>query len=77
MRLLTTTSIATTTANDETTEMQPIPPAKTRRGGSDRQLRVLRLNGRTILLIIAEAGLVYGAIIFAVYLRVGFEGAAF
>ena len=34
-------------------------------------MRALRLNGRTILLILAEAGLVYGAIIAAVYLRVG------
>jgi len=34
-------------------------------------LRALRLNGRTILLLIAEAVLVYGAIIAAVYLRVG------
>jgi sugar transferase (PEP-CTERM system associated) len=34
-------------------------------------LRALRLNGRTILLLIAEAVLVYGAIIVAVYLRVG------
>jgi sugar transferase (PEP-CTERM system associated) len=40
-------------------------------------LRALRLNGRTILLIIAEAALVYGAIIGAVYLRVGTEGAPF
>jgi len=40
-------------------------------------LRVLRLNGRTILLILAEAGLVYGAIICAVLLRVGAEGASF
>jgi len=40
-------------------------------------LRVLRLNGRTILLIIAEAALVYGAIIAAVYLRVGVEGAPY
>jgi sugar transferase (PEP-CTERM system associated) len=40
-------------------------------------LRVLRLNGRTILLIIAEALLVYGAIIAAVYLRVGVEGASY
>lgn len=40
-------------------------------------MRVLRLNGRTILLIIAEAALVYGAIIAAVYLRVGVEGAPF
>jgi sugar transferase (PEP-CTERM system associated) len=38
-------------------------------------LRVLRLNGRTILLILAEAALVYGAIISAVYLRVGAEDA--
>jgi sugar transferase (PEP-CTERM system associated) len=40
-------------------------------------LRALRLNGRTILLILAEAALVYGAIICAVYLRVGAEGAPF
>jgi sugar transferase (PEP-CTERM system associated) len=40
-------------------------------------LRALRLNRRTILLIIAEAVLVYGAIIAAVYLRVGMEGAQF
>ncbi|HJU92342.1 MAG TPA: TIGR03013 family XrtA/PEP-CTERM system glycosyltransferase [Pyrinomonadaceae bacterium] len=40
-------------------------------------MRVLRLNGRTVLLILAEAGLVYGAIISAVYLRVGVDGAAF
>ena len=40
-------------------------------------MRVLRLNGRTILLIIAEAVLVYGAIIAAVYLRVGLDGAPF
>ena len=40
-------------------------------------MRALRLNGRTILLIIAESVLVYGAIIAAVYLRVGVEGAAF
>ena len=38
---------------------------------------MLRLNGRTILLIIAEAALVYGAIIAAVYLRVGVDGAPF
>jgi len=38
-------------------------------------LRVLRLNGRTILLIIAEAVLVYGAMITAVYVRVGFADA--
>jgi sugar transferase (PEP-CTERM system associated) len=40
-------------------------------------LRAVRLNRRTILLIIAEAVLVYGAIIGAVYLRVGMEGAQF
>ncbi len=40
-------------------------------------MRALRLNGRTILLLIAEAVLVYGAIIAAVYLRVGVEGAHF
>ena len=40
-------------------------------------MRSLRLNGRTLLLIIAEAVLVYGAIIAAVYLRVGVEGAQF
>ena len=40
-------------------------------------MRVLRLNGRTLLLILAEAGLVYGAIIAAVYLRVGVDGAPF
>jgi sugar transferase (PEP-CTERM system associated) len=40
-------------------------------------LRARRLNGRTVLLIIAEAVLVYGAIIGAVYLRVGVEGAPF
>ncbi|HEX6650594.1 MAG TPA: TIGR03013 family XrtA/PEP-CTERM system glycosyltransferase [Pyrinomonadaceae bacterium] len=34
-------------------------------------MRALRLNGRTMLLILAEAVLVYGAIIGAVYLRVG------
>ena len=38
-------------------------------------MRVLRLNGRTILLIIAEAVLVYGAMITAVYVRVGFADA--
>ena len=40
-------------------------------------MRALRLNRRTILLIIAEAVLVYGAIIGAVYLRVGAENAQF
>jgi sugar transferase (PEP-CTERM system associated) len=40
-------------------------------------LTALRLNGRTVLLILAEAALVYGAIIGAVYLRVGAEDASF
>ena len=40
-------------------------------------MRVLRLNGRTIGLIIAEAVLVYLAIIAAVFLRVGRDGAQF
>jgi len=40
-------------------------------------LRVLRLNGRTILLLLAESTLVYGAIIAAVYVRVGFQDANF
>ena len=40
-------------------------------------MRVLRLNGRTLLLIFAEAGLVYGSIIGAVYLRVGAADAPF
>jgi len=40
-------------------------------------LRVLRLNGRTVLLLLAEAALVYGAIIAAVYLRIGVAGASF
>jgi sugar transferase (PEP-CTERM system associated) len=40
-------------------------------------LRALRLNRRTILLIFAEAVLVYGAIIGAVYLRVGSENAQY
>ncbi len=40
-------------------------------------MRVLRLNGRTLLLIIAEAVLVYGSIIGAVYLRVGVVDAPF
>jgi sugar transferase (PEP-CTERM system associated) len=38
---------------------------------------VLRLNGRTVLLILAEATLVYGSILAAVYLRVGADGAAY
>lgn len=40
-------------------------------------MRSLRLNGRTLLLILAEAALVYGAIIGAVYLRVGVSGASY
>jgi len=41
-------------------------------------LRVIRgLNGRTLLLLLAEASLVYGAIIAAVYVRVGLQGAHF
>ena len=40
-------------------------------------MRALRLNGRTILLLFAEASLVYGAMIGAVYLRVGIDDAAF
>jgi sugar transferase (PEP-CTERM system associated) len=40
-------------------------------------LTALRLNGRTVLLILAEAALVYGSIIGAVYLRVGTEDAWF
>ena len=38
---------------------------------------MLRLNGRTLLLLLAESALVYAAIIGAVYLRVGVSGAAF
>jgi FlaA1/EpsC-like NDP-sugar epimerase len=37
---------------------------------------VLRVNNRTLLLIFAEAALVYGSIIGAVYLRVGVEDAS-
>lgn len=40
-------------------------------------MRVLRLNGRMILLILAEAALVYGALICAVYIRFGATDAAF
>ncbi|HZN09778.1 MAG TPA: TIGR03013 family XrtA/PEP-CTERM system glycosyltransferase [Pyrinomonadaceae bacterium] len=40
-------------------------------------MTALRLNGRTVLLILAEAALVYGSIIGAVYLRVGAEDASF
>ncbi|HTG88279.1 MAG TPA: TIGR03013 family XrtA/PEP-CTERM system glycosyltransferase [Pyrinomonadaceae bacterium] len=38
---------------------------------------MLRVNGRTVLLILAEAALVYGSIIAAVYLRVGVKDTAF
>lgn len=40
-------------------------------------MRVLRLNGRTLLLLLAESALVYAAIVGAVYLRVGFSDAAY
>ncbi|HEY6246802.1 MAG TPA: TIGR03013 family XrtA/PEP-CTERM system glycosyltransferase [Pyrinomonadaceae bacterium] len=40
-------------------------------------MRVLRPNSRTALLLLAEAALVYGAIIGAVYIRVGVDGAPF
>ena len=40
-------------------------------------MRVLRVNGRTLLLIFAEAALVYGSIIGAVYLRVGVSDASY
>lgn len=40
-------------------------------------MKILRVNGRTVLLLLAEATLVYGAIIGAVYLRVGVEDASF
>lgn len=40
-------------------------------------MRVVRLNGRTLLLLLAEAALVYGSIVGAVYMRVGVSGAAF
>jgi sugar transferase (PEP-CTERM system associated) len=40
-------------------------------------LRALRVNGRTILLLFAESALVYGAIISAVYIRVGAENTYF
>ncbi len=36
-------------------------------------MRALRVNGRTILLLFAEAALVYGAIVSAIYLRLGAE----
>ena len=40
-------------------------------------MTVRRLNRRTLLLLLAEAALVYGALIGAVCLRVGFDGAPF
>ena len=40
-------------------------------------MRVSRLNRRTVLLLLAEAALVFGAIVGAVYLRTGSEGAAY
>ena len=40
-------------------------------------MRVLRVNGRTVLLILAEAALVYGSIVAAVYLRVGSTDASY
>ena len=40
-------------------------------------MRVLRFNGRTLVLLVGEALLVYGAIIGAVYLRVGVENSYF
>ena len=40
-------------------------------------MRVVRLNRRTVLLLLGEATLVFGALIAAVYLRVGKDGAAY
>ena len=40
-------------------------------------MRVLRLNNRTVLLILGEAVLIFGAIIGAVYLRTGLDGAPY
>ena len=40
-------------------------------------MRVLRVNGRTLLLLLGEAALVYGAVIAAVFLRVGRDDAYF
>lgn len=40
-------------------------------------MRISRLNGRTVLLLLAEATLVFGSIIGAVFLRNGTEGASF
>lgn len=39
-------------------------------------MRALRLNARTVLLLLAEASVVFGAIVAAVYLRFGSESAA-
>src|SRR6266496_2113918 len=46
-------------------------------GGRCSQLRASRLNGRTVLLLLAEAALMFGVIIGAVYLRVGVAGAPY
>ena len=40
-------------------------------------MRASRLNGRTVLLLLAEAVLVFAAIVGAVYLRIGWDGAPF
>jgi len=40
-------------------------------------LRASRLNRRTVLLLLAEAALVFGSIVGAVYLRVGIDGATY
>jgi len=40
-------------------------------------LRVLRLNGRTVLLLCAEAALIFGAIVAAVYVRIGIAEAPY
>src|SRR6185295_6325193 len=45
------------------------------RGGSLNQLRSSRLNMRTVLLLLAEATVLFGAIVGAVYLRLGKEDA--
>lgn len=40
-------------------------------------MRVLRLNGRTVLLLCAEAALIFGAIVAAVYVRIGIAEAPY
>jgi len=40
-------------------------------------LKASRLNDRTVLLILAEAAVIFGALMFAVYLRFGDEGAQY